>query len=182
MKRQWLILCALGLLIGGFAFWRLSDNPLSHEGGIADATPPVSNAKVNEKVETPEQQARRKLVGVWQDEYQGKRTMTLNADGSGTMLVELGGVQALLFASKLRFDMKWTKNGNQLTKTTVGGEPAEKVNLLLKTMGNTAEDTILENTNDRLLLLDKNGTTKYDWKRLKTDEPGKEKNSSAARP
>jgi hypothetical protein len=38
---------------------------------------------------------------------------------------------------------------------------------VLNTMGNTAEDTILEMTEDRLLLLDKNGKTKYDWKRHK---------------
>ncbi len=62
----------------------------------------------------------------------------------------------------------------KLTKKTVGGEPAEKVNLILNTMGDTADDTLLEVTDDRLLLLDKDGTTKYDWRRVTQHEPGKE--------
>jgi hypothetical protein len=95
--------------------------------------------------------------------------MTLNEDGSGTMLVELSGVQAFLVASKLRFDMKWTLDAKKLIKKTVAGEPADKVNMILNTMGNTAEDTLLELSEDRLLLLDKDGKTKYDWKRAKMD-------------
>lgn len=96
--------------------------------------------------------------------------MTLNDDGTGTMLVELSGLQATLLASKLRFDMRWSLVEKILQKQTVGGEPSEKVNLILNTMGNTADDTILELTDDRLLLLDKDGKTKYDWKRVKADD------------
>src|SRR5689334_6026192 len=92
--------------------------------------------------------------------------MTLNEDGTGTMVVELTRVQASLFASRLQFDMQGSLTGDKLIKTTVGGEPAKKVNLILKMMGDTAEDRILEISDDRLLLLDKNGKTEYDWKRV----------------
>ena len=34
---------------------------------------------------------RRMVLGTWEDEYQGKRTMTLKEDGTGTMIVELSG-------------------------------------------------------------------------------------------
>lgn len=112
----------------------------------------------------------RQLLGVWQDEYQGKRTMTLNDDGTGTMVVELSGLQARLFASTLRFEMVWSVDGKILKKRTVSGEPAGKVNLILKTMGDTAEDSILEVSDDRLLLLDKDGKTEYDWKRVQPEE------------
>ena len=70
--------------------------------------------------------------------------------------------------------MNWSLDGRTLTKKTVGGEPADKVNLILNTMGDTAADTILEVTADRLLLLDKDGETKYDWRRVESGEPGKE--------
>jgi hypothetical protein len=90
------------------------------------------------------------------------------------MLVELSGIEATLFAARLRFDMKWSLDNDKLTKTTVGGEPADKVNLILNTMGNTATDTILELTEDRLLLLDKDGKKRYDWQRIKTSESGNE--------
>lgn len=113
------------------------------------------------------------VLGVWQDNYQGKRTMTLNKDGTGTMHVELEGAAALLYASQLRFDMTWSLEGKKLTKKTVGGEPAAKVNLILNTLGDTAVDTIMEMTEDRLLLLDQNGKTQYDWRRVKASEKSK---------
>ena len=163
----------LALLSGGIAYWMLTTTHPSQNDGIANVTPPTNSIE-DVKPESEEEKTRRMLLGVWQDDYQGKRTMTLNEDGSGTMLVELSGVQAFLFASKLRFDMTWLLDGKKLTKKTVGGEPADKVNLILNTMGDTADDTLLEVTDDRLLLLDKDGTTKYDWRRVTQHEPSKE--------
>lgn len=138
----------------------------------ANVTPPPASADEG-RAETEEEKVRRKLLGSWQDHYQGKRTMTLNADGTGTMLVELTGLQATLFAPKLRFDMTWALAKKVLTMKTIGGEPADKVNLILNTMGNSAADTILELTDDRLLLLDANGKTRYDWRRVEKDEAEK---------
>lgn len=170
MKRKVILyVLALVLLIVGIVYWLIAKTP-SHGDEFGGTTPPA----INSEVETQEEKARRTLLGVWQDDYQGKRTMTLNEDGTGTMLVELSGLQAALFASKLRFDMKWSLDGKKLIKKTVGGEPGDRVNLILNTMGNTAEDTILELSHGRLLLLDMNRKTKYDWRRVKKDEPGKE--------
>lgn len=170
MKRKRFLLLLLVLLSIVAGYWRLTTPPPSQGDAASDAVAPV---KVG-AAKTEEDDARRPLLGVWQDDYQGKRTMTLNEDGTGTMLVELSGAQAFLFASRLRFDMKWSLDGKTLKKKTVGGEPADKVNMILNTMGNTAEDTILEVTADRLLLLDKDGETKYDWRRAKADQPSKE--------
>jgi hypothetical protein len=94
--------------------------------------------------------------------------MTLNKDGTGTMLVELSGLKATLFAGRLRFDMKWTVENGRLKKQTIGGEPAGKVQAILKTMGDRVDEPILELTRDRLLLLDKDGKTKYDWRRVRS--------------
>jgi hypothetical protein len=137
---------------------------------MASSSDRVDAEKGQEKVETGEEKARRLVLGVWQDEYKGKRTMTLNADGTGTMRVELSGAEAFLFAPELLFRMEWSLDGGKLKKKTVGGEPAGKVNLILKTMGDTAEDTILESTEDQLLLLDKDRKTKYDWRRFREGE------------
>jgi hypothetical protein len=160
----WLV-ATLVLLTAGVAYWRLTSAPppLPDDGGPAGPTANVARA------EAAADGARRQLLGVWQDHYRGKRTMILNGDGTATMLVELDGLQATLFAPRLRFDMRWSLDGKKLTKKTMGGEPADKVNLILNTMGSTAEDTILDVTEDRLLLLDKDGKTRYDWKRLRKD-------------
>ena len=107
------------------------------------------------------------VLGTWQDQYQGKRTMTLNEDGTGTMIVELSGWRAALSAPRLKFNMKWSVKDGHLKKQTISGEPETQVKMILSTMGDHVDEPILELTEDRLLLLDKDGTTKYDWKRAK---------------
>ena len=108
-------------------------------------------------------------VGTWEDDYQGHRTMTLNPDGTGTMMVELDGMKATLFAPRLRFDMEWSVDGERLRMQTIGGEPAVQVQLILKTMGDRVVQNILDLTEDRLRLLDADGQTEYDWRRV--DDP-----------
>jgi hypothetical protein len=115
----------------------------------------------------PTDEACRKLiVGTWQDHYRGTRTMTVRADGTATMVVELTGVKAALYASRLRFDMKWSLANGRLKKQTIGGDPPGRVKLILKMMGDRVDEPVLELTQERLLLLDGDGKQKYDWKRI----------------
>ena len=114
-----------------------------------------------------DKQFRRMVTGTWNfDDYQAKRTMTLKENGIGTMVVDLSGWRAALSAPRLRFDMVWSMEGGHLKKKTVGGEPATQVQIALKTIGDTADERILELTEHRLLLLDGDGKTKYDWRRV----------------
>jgi hypothetical protein len=122
------------------------------------ALPPISK----------DEQLRKLVVGTWQDDYEGRRTLTLREDGTGTMVVELSGLKATLVAPRLTFRMEWSVAGGRLRKHSLGGEPAAKVNLILKTMGDTVDEPILELTEDRLLLLDRDGKTKYDWRRVRS--------------
>ena len=39
----------------------------------------------------------RSMLETWEDDYKGHRTLTLNADGTGTMVVELDGLAANSF-------------------------------------------------------------------------------------
>jgi hypothetical protein len=88
------------------------------------------------------------------------------------MIVELEGVQAALVAPRLRFDMTWSIEDGRLRMRTVGGEPAGKVNMILKVWGDRANQPILELTHGRLLLLDADGKTRYDWRRVEPDPGG----------
>jgi len=112
-----------------------------------------------------DQRLRHLALGTWEDDYQGKRTMTLCEDGTGTMVVELSGLKATLFASKLTFEMEWSVQDGRMKKRTTGGEPAGRVKLILNMMGDRVDEPILELTEDRLVLLDKDGKTKYNWRR-----------------
>ena len=94
--------------------------------------------------------------------------MTLREDGTGTMVVEPSGLGAA-FASKLTFEMVWSVYDGRMKKRTLTGEPAGRVKLILKMKGDRVDEPILELTEDRLVLLDKDGKTKYNWRR-KRDE------------
>ena len=105
------------------------------------------------------------MVGVWEDDYEGHRVMTLNEDGTGSMIVELSGWKAALFASRLEFNMRWSVDEGRLKKQTIDGKPERAVNAILKMMGDSVDEQILELTGERLVLLDGDGVTKYTWRR-----------------
>jgi arylsulfatase A-like enzyme len=134
--------------------------------------PSTSSAANTSVVKTPkkkisrDEKYRRLAIGTWQDDYKGKRTMTLDSDGTGRMVVELSGMTATLFASKLEFDMVWSVQDGRMKKRTVGGKPKRRVDMILKAMGDRVNERILELSEDRLLLLDEDGSTKYDWRRV----------------
>ncbi len=137
-----------------------------------DAKSPQSSPADGNVAGLPDDARLRELiVGTWEDDYQGRRTMTLHADGSARMIVELSGLKATLFAERLEFDMQWSLADGVLTKRTTGGRPESKVNLILRTMGDSVSERVLEISEDRLLLLDPNGTQRYDWRRISADSP-----------
>lgn len=111
------------------------------------------------------------ITGEWEDDYQGKRHLTVAGDGTGKMVVDLDGVGKKLFAARLSFDMEWTLANGQITMKTLGGEPKSKVQLVLKLYGNEAQYKILELSADRMLLLDGDGKTQYDWRRPNSASP-----------
>ena len=109
----------------------------------------------------------RQIVGVWTDHYQGRRTMTLQNDGTGTIDVELAGAMATLFGERLRFDILWRIENGQLIRDCTGGRPTEKVTLILKAMGSRAEEPVLELTEDHLRTSNPDQTTVYNWQRVR---------------
>src|SRR5438270_11606119 len=72
---------------------------------VASPTPAASPTATDAAID------RRRLLGTWQDHYQGTRTMTLKDDGTATMVCEFKGFQANLVGPKLRFDMRWSLDG-----------------------------------------------------------------------
>ncbi len=125
----------------------------------------VENQDVGSVQPGLDEQYRELVVGTWQDDFKGQRTLTVRADGTATMVVEPDGLNAL-FAAQLTFEEEWSIEGGQFKQKATGGEPETRVSLILKTMGTESNQKILELTTDRLLLLDADGKTQYDWRRM----------------
>jgi hypothetical protein len=113
----------------------------------------------------PDERHRRAITGKWHDEYQGKRHLTVRADGTATMVVEPNGIGKKLFAAQLTFEIEWSVADGRVTMKMLNGEPKSKVQLILKIYGQEADYTILELNDERMLLLDADGKTRYDWRR-----------------
>ncbi len=156
-RRRWVIAIAAGILLIGLIGVLLWNRWASER---------FARQMVQSEPADPDAHSRRMILGTWTDEYQGKRTMTLNDDGTGTMIVELSGWRAALSAPRLTFHLKWSVANDRLKEQAIGGEPAAQVQMILKTMGDHVDQPILELTDDRLLLLDGDGKTKYDWRRV----------------
>ena len=108
---------------------------------------------------------RQLILGEWEDEYYGKRHLTVKSDGTGTMTVEPSGIGKALFAAKLVFQIEWTIQDGVVSLKTLGGEPKAKANLVLKMYGDKAVYPVIELTESRLHLQDSDGKTRYDWRR-----------------
>jgi hypothetical protein len=107
------------------------------------------------------------LLGTWEDDYHGKRTLTLRPDGTGTMVCELAGWEAALFAKKLTFEEVWSVKDGALIMRVTGGEPKSKINFVLKREGDQTTQKILELTSKRLRVQDLKDKKKFDWRRVR---------------
>ena len=75
------------------------------------------------------------LVGSWEMDRDGKRFLTVHADGTADMNVEVSSNWSLLFGKQLKFDIEWTIEDAVLTMKTTGGEPKGKVDLITSMYG-----------------------------------------------
>lgn len=112
------------------------------------------------------------MLGTWEDDYKGHRTLTLEADGTGTMVVELDGLAATLFAAKLTFSEEWTVADGKVTMKATGGEPVGKVRLVLSLHGDSSTQRIIEVTSERMILIEEPSETRFEWRRVRSTEVG----------
>lgn len=141
---------------------------IGHESAAESPGLVVYAAASNPEESAPEgseERRRRSIAGEWEDEYRGKRHLAVSADGTAKMVVEPEGIGKKLFADRLTFDIEWRLADGRVTMKMLRGEPKSKVKLILKLYGEEAEYKILDLTDDRMLLLDPDGTTQYDWRR-----------------
>jgi hypothetical protein len=110
------------------------------------------------------------MLGTWEDDYKGHRTLTLNADGTGTMVVELDGLPATFFAKKLTFREEWTVADGKVTMKATGGEPVGKVQLVLSLHGDSSTQRIVEVTSERMILIEEPSETRFEWRRVRGTE------------
>ncbi|NQV23732.1 MAG: hypothetical protein HQ518_05125 [Rhodopirellula sp.] len=118
----------------------------------------------------PDAALKQQMLGTWEDDYKGHRILTLLEDGTGTMVVELDGFAATLFAKKLTFQEEWAVADGKVTMKATGGEPSGKVRLVLNLHGNSSTQRIAEVDSDRMVLIEEPSGTRFEWRRVANAE------------
>lgn len=120
----------------------------------------------------------RLLVGQWRQDYFGKRTLTVNADGTASMTILPSSVWAIGFGPKIELTMFWSVTDGHLDYGISGGVPEDKVQLATKTWGDHWVEQIVELDEQKLDLLSVDGSTHSIWYRTNENEEPTDGNSA----
>lgn len=154
-------------VLGDKSSIRLEDSALASGDLVEERTSAVAAVVPDgAAVAASDAELKAQMPGTWEDDYKGHRTLTLNEDGSGTMVVELDGFAATIFAKKLTFQEEWSVENGRVTMTATGGEPAVKVRLVLSIHGDSSTQRIVEVTDDRMILVEEPSGTRFEWMRV----------------
>ncbi len=174
---QRLLALTAGLILialGASAMWLAAGRGGPRPPGAMPAAPVPSaeqvpaaaeNAPATEQPPTATDDHHR-ILGTWQDGYQGRRTMTVREGGTATMVCELEGLNARLFTPVLHLNLRWQLTDGVMTRVIIDGEPGDKVRFVVHLMGARSDEKLLLLTDGELHLLDADGKTEYHWTRV----------------
>ena len=171
------VLALLTIIVGSMADSQTDRSKARVNDVVADSSFADSVESIESEVNVDSDDAlatltdlEKSMLGTWEDDYKGHRTLTLNVDGTGMMVVELDGFAATLFAKKLTFQEEWTVADGKVTMKATGGEPAGKVRLVLSLHGDSSTQRIVEVTQDRMILVEEPSETRFEWRRVSAAE------------
>ena len=110
------------------------------------------------------------LVGRWRDSFFGTRTLTLNADGTATMVLDLDFAGRLLYGKRLEFDMKWSLENGVVTIDILEGRPAAASKSATGTWGSRYEYLLDRVEEDAVEMRSSDGTMNHTLKRISDDQ------------
>ena len=127
---------------------------------------PDENGRLKAKLTTVD---RTQLVGTWKDSYFGTRTLTLNADGTARMVLDLDFSGRLMYGSRLDFDMTWSVEGATVMIDVLEGKPVKAANSAIQTWGSRYEYLLDCVEDHRIEMRDWDGSMNYTLRRISDD-------------
>lgn len=107
-----------------------------------------------------------RLVGTWKDSFFGTRILTLNADKTARMVLNLDLAGRLLYGSQLDFDLKWSLEGGTVTIEILDGRPARSAKSAMDTWGRRFAYLLDSVEEDKVEMRDWDGSMSYVLRRL----------------
>ncbi len=106
------------------------------------------------------------LVGRWEQENLGKRTLDVKPDGSATMIFEPSGLLAFTLGDRLVFDAEWTLERGRLDIHVTGGTPKTKAKIALGLVGDHWNRPIETLNQEYLAVRKEEDNSLSEWTRL----------------
>lgn len=132
------------------------------EPSEADALPTLSDGAATEDADAVDP----RLYGSWALEYHGDWICTLQPGGGGSTSVEFDWAAALLYGSRIDFDLEWAIVDGKLVETLTSGTPKANYDALVRDHGKTRTYEIIALTDETLTLRSVKDDLVSKWKRV----------------
>lgn len=130
----------------------------------------VSNGSADERADS-DRRLRKLLCGTWQRENNGENVLTLDEDGTGTLVYKPAGKNyvALGFVSRLEIDIEWTVEDGYVDFHSIRGTPQHAFELASLAEGKRKYRRLAELDETHLILVNetqKDDGPKSEWFRV----------------
>ncbi len=132
-------------LVGSADLARVTDQ-------TADAGEPMGSVSPSLSPENTEAGMNAGVVGTWTMVDHGRRTITIEADGTATMRVDLDLLGAMFYGRRLDLNLTWSVTADVMTQILESGEPAGAVGRLIRDFGSRREYRIVQLTDTEMHL------------------------------
>lgn len=128
----------------------------------------AEEAKTKSLKEMDKEQIKPLVTGYWKSNYYGTRYLIIRKDGTATIYYQPNMLAQLVMGGRLTIHYNWDYDPEktQVLFTATGGFPKKSYEYVMNKWGADQQQTVLEATAQRLLLLDSDDTTKHDWQRI----------------
>ena len=127
---------------------------------------PATAGEATTSTEPPtDDQYRAAIVGRWEQENHGRRTLDVRADGTALMVVQPESAWQFLFGKRLEFDVRWQIESGTLITTVVEARPGATARAARRMYGDRHVSPIIELTDTLLRLNDEQGEEHTPWHR-----------------
>ncbi len=163
--------------VSALMIFQSSNSPA--EKPISQNSPPVKKqiaqnkpAKLT-KQEQLDIEYREKCIGVWEREESGKRILTINDDGTSTLVYYPTGINGWLLAKKVTMQIEWKIENGKVEFHSLSGLPKASFDMITAKHGRHRVRKILEISDNHFKLFDekeKKDEAESKWTRVVKDE------------
>lgn len=133
-----------------------ADNSSNGAAPAGDAPQPAAGS---------DEQYRSRIIGLWEQENHGHRTLDVRADGTALMVVQPEPAWQILFGERLEFDVRWAVRNGRLETTVVAARPGATARAARQMYGDHHVSPILVLNDTLMRLNDEEGEEHTPWHR-----------------